>query len=186
MVRQALASTSEMPGSVAKSVRVPWPSELPPGRLAVEVIDPAILTRGLATAEDLYPQADQGDVPPELRKYPVPLAQKVRMVFESEIDHAGGLFVTPVWAVGDLLSHGGDFDKYVRARDLVKQEGILFKHLLRMILLCDEFAQLTPRDAEVNEWREGLRKISDVLTAACRSVDPQSTNELLEELADEV
>jgi hypothetical protein len=182
---QILESLLEMPGSVARSLRVPWPSELPPGRLATEVLDPAILTRGLATHDDLYPQADQSDVPPELRKYPVPLAQKMRMLFESEIDHAGGLFVTPVWAVGDLLSHGGDFDKFVRARDLVKQEGILFKHLLRMILLCDEFAQLTPRDADANEWREGLRKISDVLTAACRSVDPQSTEELLEELAEE-
>jgi hypothetical protein len=107
------------------------------------------------------------------------------MLFESEIDHAGGLFVTPVWAVGDLLSRGGDFDSFVRARDLVKQEGILFKHLLRMILLCDEFKQLTPRDANPDEWKAMLTRWSDVLTNACRAVDPQSTDELLEELADE-
>jgi len=149
------------------------------------VVDPALLTRGLATQDDLYPQADQSDVPPELRKYPVPLAQKTRMLFESEIDHAGGLFVSPVWAVGDLLSHGGDFDKFVRARDLVKQEGILFKHLLRMILLCDEFKQLIPRDANPDDWRAMLTRWSDVLANACRAVDPQSTDELLEELADE-
>lgn len=182
---QVLESLLEMPGSVARSVRVPWPSELPPGRLATEVVDPAILTRGLATQEDLYPQADQSDVPPELRKYPVPLAQKMRMLFESEIDHAGGLFVTPVWAVGDLLSHGGDFDKYVRARDLVKQEGILFKHLLRMILLCSEFGQLTPRDVSPDDWKVSLAAISTTLTAACRTVDPQSTDELLEELGED-
>ena len=65
---QILESLLEMPGSVAKSVRVPWPSELPPGKLATEVVDPALLTAGLATQEDLYPQADQSDVPPELRK----------------------------------------------------------------------------------------------------------------------
>jgi hypothetical protein len=182
---QVLESLLEMPGSVAKFLRVPWPSDMPPGRLATEVVDPAILTRGLATQEDLYPQADQSDIPPELRKYPVPLAQKVRMLFESEIDHAGGLFVSPVWAVGDLLSHGGDFDKFVRARDLVKQEGILFKHLLRMILLCDEFAQLTPRDLDPQQWKAALTEVSDVLTVACRAVDPQSTDELLEELAEE-
>jgi superfamily II DNA/RNA helicase len=181
---QILESLLEMPGSVARSLRVPWPSEMPPGRLATEVVDPAILTRGLATQEDLYPQADQSDVPPELRKYPVPLAQKMRMLFESEIDHAGGLSVTPVWGVGDLLHHGGDFDKFVRARDLVKQEGILFKHLLRMILLCDEFAQLTPRDISPDDWRAELKVVSEVLTAACRTVDPQSTDELLVELAE--
>jgi hypothetical protein len=163
---QIMESLLEMPGTVARSLRVPWPSDLPPGRLATEVVDPALLTRGLATQDDLYPQADQSDVPPELRKYPVPLAQKTRMLFESEIDHAGGLFVTPVWAVGDLLDHGGDFDKFVRARDLVKQEGILFKHLLRMILLCDEFKQLTPRDVNPDQWREMLTRWSDVLTNA--------------------
>ena len=161
---------------------MPWPDDLPPGKLTLEVIDPAILTRGLATQEDLYPQADQSDIPPELRKYPIPLAQKMRMLFEGEIDHAGGLFVTPVWGVGDLLAHGGDFDKFVRARDLVKQEGILFKHLLRMILLCGEFAQLTPTDVDARAWQERLKAIADVLTTACRTVDPQSTDELLEEL----
>jgi hypothetical protein len=183
---QILESLLEMPGSVAKSLRVPWADRLPPGRLTLEVVDPAILTRGIASHEDLYPQADQSDVPPELRKYPIPLAQKMRMLFESEIDHAGGLFVTPVWAVGDLLSHGGDFDEFVRARDLVKQEGVLFKHLLRMILLCDEFKQLTPRDLHPADWQNTLAGISDVLANACRTVDPRSTDQLLEELAAEV
>jgi superfamily II DNA/RNA helicase len=182
---QILESLLEMPGSVAKSLRVPWPDQMPPGRLAVEVVDPTILTRGLATQEDLYPQADQSDVPPELRKYPVPLAQKVRMLFESEIDHAGGLFVTPVWAVGDLLERGGNFDQFVRTRDLVKQEGMVFKHLLRMILLCDEFAQLTPTGVVPEDWRAKMKGIGEVLTAACRAVDPQSTDELLEELGEE-
>jgi superfamily II DNA/RNA helicase len=179
---QILESLLEMPGSVAKSVRVPWPDELPPGRLSVEVVDPAILTSGLATQEDLYPQADQSDVPPELRKYPVPLAQKMRMLFENTIDHAGGLAVTPVWAAGDLLAYGGDFDKYVRARDLVKQEGIIFKHLLRMAMLCEEFAQLTPRGITPEAWRTALTSLSDSLTTACRIVDPQCTDEMLKEL----
>ena len=179
---QILESLLEMPGSVAKSLRVPWPDELPPGRLSKEVVDPAILTSGLATQEDLYPQADQRDLPPELRKYPVPLAQKMRMLFENTIDHAGGLFITPVWAVGDLLAHGGEFDKFVRARDLVKQEGILFKHLLRMILLCKEFAELTPRGASPIDWQAKLGGISEVLTAACRTIDPQCTDDLLAEL----
>ncbi|MDB5324874.1 MAG: putative ATP-dependent helicase, partial [Phycisphaerales bacterium] len=182
---QILESLLEMPGSVAKSLRVPWPDDLPPGRLSNEVVDPAIVTRGLAAHEDLYPPADQSDVMPELRRYPIPLAQKMRMLFENEIDHAGGLFVTPVWAIGDMLAYGSDFDKFIRARDLVKQEGIVFKHLLRMILLCNEFAQLTPPEVNADEWRTKLAGFSGILTAACRSVDPQSTDELLEELSEE-
>lgn len=183
---QILESLLEIPGSVAKSVRVPWADQLPPGRLTLEIVDPAILTRGLATQDDLYPSADQSDLPPELRKYPIPLAQKMRMLFEGEIDHAGGLSVTPVWAAGDLLAYGGDFDKFVRARDLVKQEGILFKHMLRLVLLCGEFAQLTPPEVDPQAWQARLRQVADVLTQACRTVDPQSTDEMLEEAADEV
>ncbi len=179
---QILESLLEIPGSVAKSVRVPWPDELPPGKLSIEVVDPAILTSGLATQEDLYPQADQTDVLPAMRKYPVPLAQKMRMLFENTIDHAGGLSVTPVWAIGELVARGGDFDKYVRANDLVKQEGIIFKHFLRMILLCDEFAQLTPRDTSPEVWQASLRGLAELLTTSCRAVDPQCTDEMLEEL----
>jgi hypothetical protein len=183
---QILESLLEMPGTVARSVRVPRPDELPPGKLTVEVIDPAILTRGLVANEDLYPPppSEQSDLPPELRKYPIPLADKMRMLFESEIDHAGGLFISPVWAAGDLLERGGDFDGFVRSRDLVKQEGILFKHLLRMVLLCNEFAQLTPAHTDPPTWVARLRAISDVLTESCRRIDPQSTDEMLEEEAE--
>ena len=181
---QVLESVLEMPGSVAKSLRVPPPEDLPPGRLATEVVDPAILTRGLAAHEDLYPPADQSDVMPELRRYPIPLAQKVKMLFESETDHAGGLSVSPVWCIGDFLHHGGDLDKFVRSRDLTKQEGIVFKHALRMILLCGEFARLTPTGGDADAWRDKLNGIATALTNACRTVDPQSTDELLEEMED--
>ena len=41
-----------------------------------------------------------------------------------------------VWAAGELLrDFNGNFNLYVRTRDLVKQEGIVFRHLLRLILL---------------------------------------------------
>jgi len=182
---QILESLLEMPGSVAKHVRVPWPDNLPPGKLSLETVDPLILLRGLSTQEDMYPPADQSDIEFELRKYPIPLAEKMKLLFESEIDHAGGLFVTPVWAVGDLLAYGGDFDKYVRSRDLVKQEGILFKHCLRMILLCNEFARLIPTDADPDAWRLKLTTISNTLTQTCRAVDPQSTDDTLRELLKE-
>ena len=182
---QVLESLLAMPGSVAKAVRVPWPDDLPPGRLALETVDPAILQSGLLAHEDLYPPADQSDLPPEMRRYPVPLAQKTRLLFENQIDHAGGLFTTPVWAVGDLLTYQGDFDKFVRSRDLTKQEGILFKHCLRMILLCGEFERLTPKGVEPADWQARLQGIADVLTTACRSVDPQSTDETLAEVPTE-
>ncbi|MFN4241659.1 MAG: DEAD/DEAH box helicase [Tepidisphaerales bacterium] len=183
---QVLESLLEMPPTVARQLRVPRPEVLPPGPLARDVIDPAMLTRGLASQEDLYPPppSEQSDVPPELRKYPIPLAEKVRRVFESEVDHAGGLVVTPVWAAGDVLSHGGSFDAFVRSRELVKQEGVLFRHLLRMVLLCREFAPLTPSGVMPDVWRARMLQTAERLTALCRDADPQMTDETLEEAAE--
>jgi len=77
-------------------------------------------------------------------------------------------------------------DAQREAFELVKQEGILFKHLLRMILLCEELSQLTPKDSAPADWEFRLRDISSVLTTTCRTVDPQSTDEMLEEMAEEV
>lgn len=178
---QILESLLEIPGTVARSLRVPWPDVLIPGPLTLEQVDPLLLQRGLLTHEQLYPPQDQSDLPPELRLYPIPLAEKMRLIFESEIDHAGGLSVTPVWAAGDLLAHGGDFDKYIRSRDLVKQEGIIFKHLLRLVLLCGEFTQLTPPNTPSDVWQARLNTIATTLTATCRAVDEQSTDQALEQ-----
>jgi superfamily II DNA/RNA helicase len=181
---QILESLLEMPGTVARLLRVPRPADLPPGKLATEIVDPALLTRGIATQDDLYPPEDQSDVPPELRKYPVPLAERMRLLFESEIDHAGGLFITPVWAVGALVESGGDLDGFVRSRDLIKQEGVLFKHLLRMVLLCGEMAQTSPHGVHPDDWKDRLNRLAELLATACRRVDPQSTDEMLEELTE--
>jgi hypothetical protein len=54
-----------------------------------------------------------------------------------------------------------------------------------MILLCGEFAQLTPRDTKADEWKASLAGIAETLTNACRTVDPLCTDELLEKLVDE-
>ena len=89
--------------------------------------------------------------------------------------------VESVWAAGELLEFGGDFNKYVTGKGLVRQEGILFRHILRLILLCGEMAQLVPADTTVEEWRADLDDISRRLTESCRKVDPDSTDKMLEQ-----
>jgi hypothetical protein len=86
-----------------------------------------------------------------------------------------------VWCAGELLRYAGNFNKYVQTRDLVKQEGIVFRHLLRLILLLGEFAQVMPPDTTAGAWQAELRDIADQLTAACRAVDPASTDEMIEQ-----
>lgn len=64
-------------------------------------------------------------------------------------------------------------------RELTKQEGIVFRHCLRLILLCGEFADLEPPHLDPVEWRRDLAELAAILTESCRAVDPASTDETL-------
>lgn len=175
---QLLESVLELPASLVRYVRVPNPDRFPPGPLAREFLDNELVARGVITADDLYPQFDPKLLPEE-RKYAPSLAEKARMLFESRYGHVHGLFVRGVWAAGDLLFFGGKFDNYIRARDLSKQEGLIHRHVLRLILLLGEFGQVTPEGLDPVEWQEWLRTTSEVLTAACLEADPQTTETML-------
>ena len=76
-------SVLELPRALVRHVRVPPPFRLPPGPLARERLDMQIVQRGLIAANDLYPEFDP-DIPPEERKYAPTLADKLRMLFDSE------------------------------------------------------------------------------------------------------
>ena len=62
-----------------------------------------------------------------------------------------------------MLEFGGNFNKYITSRGLQKQEGVIFRHLLRLILLVKEFQQFTPPDCPAEEWLAELRDIADRL-----------------------
>ncbi|MEW4487831.1 DEAD/DEAH box helicase [Thalassoglobus sp. JC818] len=184
---QILESLLEVPGSVVPLVRVPPPSELPPGPLARFRIDKELISRGLATQSDLDPDSAEPELDNfgrEIRKYALPLGDKLRRLFDSDYPGIQDLRTRAVWIVGDLLHDGGDFHKYVTSRDLTKQEGVIFRHLLRMILLCQEFTQTCPVGADQDEWVAELDSISERLTETCREVDPESTDKALESMND--
>ncbi len=61
------------------------------------------------------------------------------------------------------------------------RKAIIFRHLLRLILLIGEFTQLSPPDLDPQQWREEMQEIADRLTDACRKVDPTSTDKALEQ-----
>ncbi len=43
------------------------------------------------------------------------------------------------------------------------------------------FAPVSPPDVPAADWQMYLRDLSDRLTAACRDVDPNSTDEMIEQ-----
>jgi superfamily II DNA/RNA helicase len=189
---QAMESVLELPGSVAHYVRVPRQDELPPGPLATMRLDAQLLQLGLATPEELSPNArdeqdedqrrleDDGE-----RKWILTVAEKLRRLFDYEYAGVSDLRTTAVWAAGELLLFGGDFNKYVTSKSLQKQEGMVFRHALRLILLVNEFLQLCPPDVTEEEWRGDLGDIAARLTESCRRVDPESTDKALEEIENE-
>lgn len=186
---QAMESVLEMPGSVARFVRVPKPEELPPGPLASTRLDVELLRLGLATLEELGQKSEDEEEEQEQKRglfeeepvYVIALAEKLRRLFENDYPGVHGVAITPVWAAGELLEFGGQFNKYITSKQLQKQEGILFRHLLRLILLVGEFKPLTPVEVSPADWRADLEEISTQLADCCRRVDPHSTDKALEE-----
>ena len=182
---QAIECLLEMAGSVAKSVRVPHPERMPLGPLATERLHDLLLQYGLVPAERLAlteptrnddPKAEPGQ---EL-VFPMTLAEKLLTLFRYEFPGVD-VKVTSVWCVGEVLEFG-DFNKYVVAKGLQKQEGVVFRHLLRTILMCDEFAQIVPPEVEEDDWYDELDGIADRLTEICGGVDPDSTQETLDQI----
>jgi len=117
---------------------------------------------------------------PEERKWVLTLAEKLRRLFDYDFPAVRDVYIVPAWAAGDVLEFGGDFNNYVTSKGLQKQEGIIFRHLLRMILLLAEFKQFCPPDATEEEWRGELDDLVVRLSETCRRVDPTSTEKALE------
>jgi hypothetical protein len=184
---QAMESVLELPGSVAHFVRVPSQEELPPGPLATLRLDPRLLQLGLASAEELGageerdPEQERGRLFQEERVFVLTLAEKLRRLFNHDFPGVHDVYTQSVWAAGEILEFGGDFNKYVTSKRLQKQEGMIFRHLLRLVLLVFEFMQLCPPDVAEDEWTNDLQDIADRLTETCRAIDPMSTDKTLEQ-----
>ena len=182
---QAMESVLEMPGTVARYVRVPRHDDLPPGPLATTRLDIQLLQLGLASEEQLVgrtPEDEEDQRDRFFRDEPVfvlTLADKLKMLFEHDFK-VHDVRITSVWVAGELLEFGGDFNKYIGIKKLQKQEGIIFRHLLRLILLMGEFRSLVPPDVDPSAWESDLDELADRLAESCRQVDPSSTDKALQ------
>jgi hypothetical protein len=175
---QLLESVLELPRPLLKYVRVPW--DLTPGPLQTEKLDPELIAKGLITAKPPKAEGEEEEeaewVPWDER--PPVLADKARMLFDAMYPEVSDFNTTAVWAAGEILNYG-NFNNFVTSKDLTKQEGLIFRHLLRLILLIEEFEQLTPPGVEEAAWKADLKEIADKLTEICRAVDPTSTEETI-------
>jgi hypothetical protein len=173
-----MESVLEVPRPLLKYLRVPL--DLSPGPLASTRLDAELIRRGLIVAP-VPKTADEEEEEDDDKEFPPSLSDKLRLLFDALYPDLVDVHTQSVWCAGELLRFGGNFNKYVQSRDLVKQEGIVFRHLLRLILLGGEFALVTPPDTTTAEWQADLRDLSGQLTASCRAIDPASTDEMIEQ-----
>ena len=177
---QALESVLEVPRPILKFIRVPRDMAL--GPLETTRIRPTLEQHGLLAVklapepDDIEEEDDGWEEEPEPR-----FAEKLAMFFAVGRPEVTDITVQSVWGAGEILKgFNGNFNLFIRHRDLTKQEGIVFRHLLRLILLCEEFATLTPADTTAEEWKAFLDDFSGRLTETCRVVDPTSTEEMIQ------
>ena len=177
---QALESVLAFPGAISKHLRIPRPDMLPSSRFTTNFLNPELLKRGIVSAAELgaiEPKENDTGFDDEEWVRPLNFPEKLLRLFRAEFPGVSDIPMTDVWAAGELLTFQGDFNKLVTARKLAKQEGILFRHILRFILLCDEFV---PHIESGSVWHEELLEISAQLTESCRAVDAHSTDMMIE------
>lgn len=184
---QAFECLLEISPSLGSEVDVPARDLLPPGPLATERLDPQLLTLGLATSDELSgPDPDEDprdwrarfiDGPPRV----LTLAHKLQRLFQHDFPGVDDLRVRPCWVAGELLALGGDFNLYITSHRLQKQEGVIFRHLLRLVLLIDELAMLCPADMSADQWKEDLGNLAHAIETSCRAADPGSAEQWLDE-----
>ena len=182
---QAMESALEVPGPVRKRLRVPF-SLLESGTLATAKLNVELITRGLMASPTEDDEEDDDD--DDWRKRPPSFAEKLRSYFDHLYPEVTDVRTDPVWCVGELIEFGGNFNKFVTSYDLTKQEGIIFRHTQRMIMLCEEFDRAcaldTGNDPAVLAWRVELHELSTKLTESCRVVDPTSTDQLIAQISE--
>ncbi|MEE9294867.1 MAG: DEAD/DEAH box helicase [Phycisphaerae bacterium] len=173
---QALESV--LPISPALQRKVRFPEDLEPGPLQSEVLQPELLRRGLLIVSDEgdLTKPDEDDYQDywedEPRKRPITLADMLKILFDSKLASPEDVPVEARWIAGGLFDQADDFYKFTRSRDLVKNEGIILRHLLRLTILAGEFYAYSEQDPDYTV-------ITEKITGICTQVDPRYTDHFL-------
>ena len=174
---QALESVLPMPPVMERLVRLP--DSLEPGPLQSERLEPTLLQMGVVVAhpeggvikpdEDAY-EDYWADEEPVARR--MSLAALLKAYFDAQLSTPEAVFVQPKWVTGGIFDLDCDFYKFVRARSLTKNEGLVLRHLLRLVILASEFLERSGGDPD-------YERIGELATGICQQVDPRYTDRFL-------
>lgn len=178
----ALEAVLEVPPTILRNVRIP--EQMAKGPLQEQVLEPLLVSMGVKLGP--APGADEEDEGPPRRRWvdtweeveeerPPSFPEMLKLAFEARLAAPEPAFVQPKWIAGDAFARGGEFFKTVRALDLVKQEGLILRHLLRLVILAGEFFTRT-EDPE-------YQRLAELATQTCQRVDRSYTERFLAEAA---
>lgn len=171
----AIESVLFVPHRIARSANLPL--DLAKGPLQQDVLEPLMLKMGIGIAPPEPPPEEEReeklfgfeDEPPEP---PPQFPDMLRIAFEAKLAVPEELEVQTKWIAGGILEGDSDLYKFTGARHLAKNEGLIMRHLLRVVLLAHEFHELTDDpDYEL---------LGQQVTEACEKVDPRFTRRMLE------
>ncbi len=170
---QILESVLDVAPVIAR--RTPLP-DLPKGPLQREIIEPLMVQMGVKLARpQAEPEYDPRDrmFPDDEEEKPPTFPEMLKIAFDARLAAPEAVRVQPKWIAGGAFEMNCEFFKFARAVNLIKQEGILLRHLLRLVILASEFYVLT-EDPD-------YERMSELATQTCRRVDERYTDRFLEE-----
>ncbi|MCG3125376.1 MAG: hypothetical protein CHACPFDD_00194 [Phycisphaerae bacterium] len=175
----ALESVLQIPPGIDRRVRIP--AELPPGPLQRDELQPLMIQMGIvvahhAAAEDDADEFSDDPWDDEEPQRPPNFPEMLKLVFEARLPNPEPVFIQPKRIAGAAFELEGEFYKLVKAFDLVKQEGIILRHLLRLVILAGEFFAHT-EDPD-------YQRIGELATRTCQRVDRKYTERFLADARD--
>jgi len=175
----ALEAVLELPPGLLRRVAIP--ADLPPGPLQTQVLEPALIQLGITVArpsggpDGPEGAADEDDFYDDDQERPPTFPEMLKLVFEARLPAPEPVLVQPKWVAAHAFVRDGEFFKAIRALDLLKQEGLILRHLLRLAILAGEFFTRT-EDPD-------YQRIGELATRTCQRVDPQYTDRFLSDAA---
>jgi superfamily II DNA/RNA helicase len=174
----ALESVLQMPPAILRKVRIP--EDLPKGPLQTEFLEPRLRQMGVLSSEaEAEPAAERkpwryrDPWDEEEVERPPTFPEMLATLYEAQLAAPEPMPVQPKWIAGGAFQFECEFFKFVRSRDLIKQEGLILRHLLRLVILAGEFQVLTA-DPEYG-------RMCELATQCCQRVDASYTARFLEE-----
>ncbi|MCK4341473.1 MAG: DEAD/DEAH box helicase [Phycisphaerae bacterium] len=181
----ALEAVLEVPPPILRHCRIP--EDMPKGPLQEQILEPLLISMGVKLAEDFAREREEQEAErggrrwldpweretEEEKEYPPTFPKMLKIAFEAKLTEPEPALVQPKWIAGDAFARDGEFFKCVKALNLIKQEGIVLRHLLRLVILAGEF-YLRTEDPD-------YQRLGELTTKTCTRVDEKYTQRFLSE-----